>query len=292
MDIFTVLFYQPIYNLIVVFYRLFSENLGLSIIAISLIAKLIMFPLILRQTRMMGKNMEANDKMKEIKEKYKNDKEMQNKELMKVNSEYLPTLLSGCLPLIVQLILFINIDHVIRDIFSQGAASFNNLAYSFVPGFASNYTFHSSFFGIVDLGKTANEIGIGNLGPVLPYLILIGLTGITQYASMKLSFKGQAQMKEIRKKYGKEEKKKNKNDKKDPNKPDDFGDIVTNTTQQTMILFPALLIFGALGFPIGLSIYWIAQGTFGIIQQLYVNRINGRQLEAEFQKKQTNPNIK
>src|SRR6185369_3870207 len=103
---------------------------------ISLLAKVVMFPLILRQTRMMGKNMEANDKMKEIREKYKNDKEMQNKELMKVNSEYLPTLLSGCLPLIVQLILFINIDHVIRDIFSQGASSFNNLAYGIVPQFA------------------------------------------------------------------------------------------------------------------------------------------------------------
>jgi len=286
-DIFTVLFYQPIYNLIGVLQGLCSDDLGLSIIAISLIAKLIMFPLILRQTKMMGKNMEANDKMKEIKEKYKNDKEKQNAELMKVNSEYLPTLLSGCLPLIVQLILFINIDHVIRDIFSQGAASFNNLAYGFIPTFASDYQFHSSFFGIVDLGKTANEIGLGNIGPVLPYVILVLLTGITQFISMKLSFKGQAQMKEIRGRYVKEDKKKkDKKDKKDPNKPEDFGEIVTNTTQQTMILFPALLIFGALGFPIGLSIYWIAQGTFGIIQQLYVNRINSRQLEAEFQKKE------
>lgn len=247
-----------------------------------------MFPLILRQTRMMGKNMEASEKMKEIREKYKNDKEKQNAELMKVNSEYLPTLLSGCLPLIVQLILFINIDHVIRDIFSKGASSFNSLAYGIVPAFGQDYQFHSSFLGLVDLGKTANEIGLSNLGPVLPYLILVALTGITQYISMKLSFKGQAQIKEIRGKYVKEDKKKKKDNKnKDANKPDDFGEIVTQTTQQTMILFPALLIFGALGFPIGLSIYWIAQGVFGIIQQLYVNKVNAVQMEEEFLKKQS-----
>ncbi|MEP7103858.1 MAG: YidC/Oxa1 family membrane protein insertase [Candidatus Dojkabacteria bacterium] len=283
MDIFTIFFYQPIYNLIVVFYRFFSENLGLSIIAIALISKLIMFPVIVRQSQMLGKNMEANDKMKEIKEKYKNDKQKQNEELMKANSEYMPALLGGCLPLIIQLILFINIDHVIRDIFSQGASSFNNLAYSFIPRFADNYTFNSSFFGIVDLSKTGSSIGFDNLLVILPYVIFVVLAGVIQYASMKLSFKGQAQMKELREKYSKDTKKKTEK-KKDPNSPDDFSNIVTQTTQQTMILFPALLIFGAWGFPIGLSIYWIAQGTFGVLQQLYVNRINLINMEKELKK--------
>jgi len=44
MDIFTALTYQPIYNLLIVFYRLFSDNLALALIAIALISRLITVP--------------------------------------------------------------------------------------------------------------------------------------------------------------------------------------------------------------------------------------------------------
>lgn len=283
MDIFTILFYQPIYNLLIVFYRFFGENLGLSLVAIALLTRLLMLPLIRRQAQMTGANMEASEKMKVIREKYKNDKQKQNEELMKVNSEYLPSVLGGCLPLIIQLILFINIDHVIRDIFSKGAESFNAIAYQIVPTFTQGYQFNSSFFGIVDLGKTASSIGMDHFLQVLPYLILILLTGIIQYASMRVAFRLQGQIKELR-----NEKDKDKKKKLDPNAPEDFGEMVQKSTQQTMILFPILLAVGAYSFPIGLSVYWIAQGGFGIVQQLYINRLNLNSIKEKMEKDKKN----
>jgi YidC/Oxa1 family membrane protein insertase len=287
MDIFTILFYQPVYNLIIFFYRLMGENLGLAIVAIALITRVIMLPLIRNQAKMTGMNMEASEKMKEVREKYKDDKQKQNEEMMKVNSEYMPGVLAGCLPLIVQLILFINIDRVIRDIFSQGVEGFAKVAYTFVPAFPEGYKFNSSFFGIVDLGKTASEIGLGTLPEVIPYLILIVLAGVVQYVSMKLAFSLQGKIKKLKEDHAKDNNKgKNKDKKKDSDvgKPEDFGEIVQQSTQQTMILFPALLIFGAYGFPIGLSIYWISQGLFGIAQQVYINRINLNSVREKLQK--------
>ena len=106
MDIFTVLFYQPIFNLMVVLYRLFSENLGLAIILIALISRLVTLPISLRQAKMMTTNKEMQEKLDAVKKKFKNEKEKLQQELAKVQSEYLPAQLAGCLPAILQFILF------------------------------------------------------------------------------------------------------------------------------------------------------------------------------------------
>src|SRR5690348_2310189 len=103
MDIFTVLLYQPIYNLLVVFYRLFGNDLGLAIIAIALLMRLVLFPLTMRQTKMAETSREFNVKLKELREKYKDDKDKLNTEMAKLQSQYLPGQLNGCLSLILQL---------------------------------------------------------------------------------------------------------------------------------------------------------------------------------------------
>jgi len=75
MDITITLLYQPIFNLMVIFYRFFSENLGVAIILIALISRLITVPIIIRQRKSMIKSREFSEKMKGIKEKHKNNKE-------------------------------------------------------------------------------------------------------------------------------------------------------------------------------------------------------------------------
>ena len=95
MDIFTVLFHQPIFNLLVVFYRLFGEDLSLALIGLAVFSRLITLPITFRQVRMAEQSQEFNAKVKQVKEKYKNNKDKESKELMKLQQEFLPSQLAG-----------------------------------------------------------------------------------------------------------------------------------------------------------------------------------------------------
>ncbi len=269
MDIFTVLFYQPIFNLMVVLYRLFSENLGLAIIAIALLSRIVTIPITLRQIKMSESSREFNDKMKEVKAKYKNNKDKQNEELMKLQSQYLPSQIAGCLPLIVQFILLININHVVNELFANGANSFTQFAYSFVPAFNAGYQVNQNFLGL-NLSSTPSGIGYGDLAAVAPYLILALLVGLSQYASTKILLG-------MQKKKPVEETKLKKAKAKGVEAPPDFAEVMQKSTQQTALILPFLLIFMSLNFPAGLSLYWTIQSGFVIIQQFIVEKfkLNG-----------------
>lgn len=271
MDILTVIFYQPIFNFIIVLYRLFGENLGLAIILIALISRLITLPISLRQQKMMGTNQEMQAKMNEIKKKHKNDKKRQQEEMARVQSEYLPAQLSGCLPAILQFILFINIYNVINNLI-KGAESFNIVAYPFVEKFVEGYQLHTSFFGIVDLKTTAASIGFNNL-QILPYIIFIILAALTQYFSIKMSLNQN-------KKSADQDTKDSKKDSK-LNPAEDFSSALQQSTQQTMLLFPLMIAVFSYSIPIGLSIYWIAQNLFVIIQTLLLKRLNLKAGQSE-----------
>jgi YidC/Oxa1 family membrane protein insertase len=257
MDITITLLYQPIFNLIVIFYRFFGENLGIAII--------ITVPIIIRQRKSMIKSREYTEKMKAVKEKHKNNKEQQDKELMALQSEYLPGQLAGCLPIILQLIFFINVYNVIVNLVTKGPEAFNALAYPFVRPFTEGYQLNYSFLGIFDLAKFPSEFANSGL-QFVPYLILMILVGITQYYSMKISMN---MGKPVDSKEDKSVKKTNNKDKKNPAE-EDFSEILQKSTQQTMLLFPFLYTFLALNFQAGLSLYWIVQSGFVIIQQFFI----------------------
>ena len=265
MDITITLLYQPIFNLMVVFYRFFGENLGIAIILIALISRLITVPIIVKQRKSMVKSREFSEKMKGIKEKHKDNKEQQDKELMALQSEYLPGQLAGCLPIVLQLIFFVNIYNVIVNLVTKGPEAFNSLAYPIVGQFASNYQLNYSFLGIFDLGKTPANYSSNGL-EFVPYLILMILVGITQFYSMKITM-NMSKANNPKADKTKEEKKNTKGKKGSNPASEDFAEIMQQSTQQTMLLFPVLYTFLSYNFQAGLAIYWIVQSGFVIIQQ-------------------------
>lgn len=269
MDITITLLYQPIFNLMVIFYRFFGENLGIAIILIALISRLITVPIIIKQRKSMIKSREFSEKMKSVKEKHKNNKEQQDKELMALQSEYLPGQLAGCLPIVLQLIFFINVYNVIINLVTKGPEAFNSIAYPFVGTFTEGYELNYSFLGIFELAKTPAEFASSGIN-FIPYLILMILVGITQYFSMKITMNMGKAKTDATSKEEKEKKnnKKSKND-KNPAK-EDFSEILQQSTQQTMLLFPVLYTFLSYNFQAGLALYWIVQSGFVIIQQVFI----------------------
>ena len=96
-----------IYNLI--------GNYGWAIIVFSIVIKLIMLPLSIKQQKTLKKNNKLQAKMKEIQFKYKNDPERLNQATMQLYKDENVSPFSGCFSAIVQLVLLISIFYLVRS---------------------------------------------------------------------------------------------------------------------------------------------------------------------------------
>ena len=80
---------------------------GLAIIIFTLIVKLLLYPLTAKQTRSMKAMQDLQPELEEIKDKYDDDKEKQQQEMMKLYKEHNVNPAAGCLPMIFQLAILI-----------------------------------------------------------------------------------------------------------------------------------------------------------------------------------------
>lgn len=79
---------------------------GVAIILLTMLIKTIIFPLTYKQMASMRKTVELQPKIKEIQQKYKNDKEKGNAKVMELYKEYNVNPMGGCLPILIQLPIF------------------------------------------------------------------------------------------------------------------------------------------------------------------------------------------
>ena len=99
-------------------------NYGVAIIIMTVLVKLILYPLTKKQIESTKAMMEIQPKMKAIQEKYKDDKQRLNMELANLYKNEGVNPLAGCLPLIIQMPIMIGIFYGIRDFQYEGSASF------------------------------------------------------------------------------------------------------------------------------------------------------------------------
>lgn len=86
-----------------IYNNLAFQNYGVAIIMFTLIIKLLLLPLTLKQLKSTAKMQQLQPQIQELQKRYKNDKETLNAETMKFYKENKYNPASGCLPLIVQL---------------------------------------------------------------------------------------------------------------------------------------------------------------------------------------------
>jgi YidC/Oxa1 family membrane protein insertase len=87
---------------------------GFAIVGLTVLVRAIMVPLTLRQLRSMQKMQLLAPKLKEIQAKYKEDKQRQNEEVMKFYREHGVNPFGACLPLLLQLPVFISLFYMLR----------------------------------------------------------------------------------------------------------------------------------------------------------------------------------
>ena len=269
--------FEFVFNSLILLYRLLGDNLGWALVAIAVLSRLIVYPFTVRQLKNVDKNKEFQKRYDEIKKKYssKKDQEKQARELAKLQGEYLPGQLSGCLTIILQLLLLIQINYVIRNLLKYGAEGFNTVAYGFVDKFPEGYQFNLHFLGVLNLGQSANDQGVTNFADSWPYLAIAAFLILTQYFSMKiLSGLTKDPEKETEKKRKAEEakKKKKKAKKNGEEEVPSFAEVFQDTNRQMMMFFPIMLGFFSLNYPSGLSLYFATTSLFVIIQQGIMKR--------------------
>ena len=98
---------ELLYNLV--------NNYGLAIILFTILIKIILLPLSIKQQRSLKKSAEMQEKMKVLQFKYKNNPEKLNQEVMNLYKTEKISPFSGCLTAIVQLLLLLSIFYLVRS---------------------------------------------------------------------------------------------------------------------------------------------------------------------------------
>src|SRR5207248_1876164 len=89
---------------------------GIAIILLTIAVRLVLYPLTVKQTKSMQAMQRLQPEIKRLQAKYKNDRQKLNEEMMKFYKENKVNPLSGCLPLLLQMPLFIVLYRLIHDL--------------------------------------------------------------------------------------------------------------------------------------------------------------------------------
>ena len=191
--------FDPIYNFfgtILAFFYGIIPNLGVAIILLTVVVMLALFPLTAKQAKAMMHMQRAQPEIKKLQAKYKNDRAKLNEEVMKFYQENKINPLAGCLPLLVQMPIFLALFRVMRepykhipkgsDLYAAFCTTSNGVLHTKecnVPRLGLPNPQH--FLGM-DLSQNATGVSGGFLD-ALPYFILVGLVVVTGFLQARQS---------------------------------------------------------------------------------------------------------
>mgnify|MGYP002513382950 FL=1 len=105
---------KPIGYLLALIYRLVG-NYGISLIILTVIVKLVLYPLYAKQIKLTANMSDMSEKSKEIQRRYANDKEKMNEEMQKLYAETGFNPMSGCLPMLIQFPIIMGLFALLRN---------------------------------------------------------------------------------------------------------------------------------------------------------------------------------
>ncbi len=246
-------FYQPIYNsLIYITSFMPGHNLGLAIIALTVLLRLILFIPSQRGLESQRKLQELQPRIKKLQEKYKDNQQKIAQETFALYKEYKVNPFGSCLPLLIQLPILIALFWVIQTGLNPDNI---HLLYEPLKGFDLSQI-NSTFLG---LNLQQREIFI------LPLIV-----AALQFGQMKLALS--------KKKKPEEKEKSKKMDKKGPQ----TGKEMQMASEMMVYVLPVMIALFTASVPSGVGIYWGTSTLFGIGQQLYVNKkVKGKKSKKE-----------
>lgn len=255
-ELFNTILYEPLLNLLMYFYKIIpGHDLGVAIIAVTIIIKFILFLPSLSSIKSQKAIQDIQPKIDEIKKKYKENKEQQTKELMRIYRENKVNPFSSCLPLLIQLPILIALYRVFMGGLNTDpqtgilvSEQLNHL-YGPLREFFSNQTISPLLFNWLNLAK--------------PFWGFAVLAGIFQFWQSKMLI--------LRKPVAKV-----------PGAKDEG--MASAMNKQMLYFMPLITVFFGITFPAGLTLYWMISTLFMVGQQYYFLRRKNKDKPNELKK--------
>lgn len=246
----------------VLFYLHVPYALGFAIIILTILIRLLLYPLTASYLRASKKMQAIAPHVSRLKEKHKGDSMRIQQETMKLYKEHGVNPAAGCLPSIAQIPIIWALYTVLQKIVmlkpQEVVSGVNKLILS-LDGIKLTHPWDPYFFGI-PLGKNPSDVV-----SIMPLILLIPVvTGALQLIQSKMIITAPDNPKQDAiKQKGKDEKKSTE---------EDFSKAFQT---QSLYIFPIMIGFFSYSFPIGLSLYWNTQTIFAILQQYQVQGLGG-----------------
>ena len=231
----------------------------LSIVGLVILIRIILIPLFVRQIKAQRGLQILQPKMKEIQKKYKDDREKQSQEMMKLYKETGTNPLASCLPILAQSPIFFALFQVLNGIATGQARGV--LTPELLESARNARVFGAPLYATFANANEYAAQGVSATSVRIVTVILIVLMTFTTFTTQR-----QLMLK---------------------NMPTD-----NPMAQQQKILlyvFPLMSAFFGINFPIGVLIYWLTTNLWTMGQQFYVIRNNptpGTPAEAAYNERQ------
>lgn len=232
-------------NSMILLYQLLGNNFILALAVFTVLVRLLMLPLNLRQQRASIKMQEMQPQVQAIQKKYRDNPQKMQEEFAKIGYNPVESMM-GCLPLVIQMPIFFSLFRVINIMLDSTPQSLLALTERV-----------NSNIDLTNLLPIDNTFLWLNLALPDPLIILPVLVGLTMFAQQRL--------------LAPAKKPEDKNGKKGKNKAQDENPAA-QMTQSMMYTMPVMFGFFAMSFSSGLSIYFIISNLIGIGQGWYVRR--------------------
>lgn len=271
------------------------SNYGLSIILLTLLIKIIVLPLTLKQQKAMTKMQRIQPKLQEIQEKYKDDKEKASQETMKLYKEYGVNPMGGCLPLLIQFPILIAFYQVIQKpvqyMLSMPVKEIKALCETCGIDFKTSGAqillakeldkINFDFFGI-DLSAVPwdqiKAFMAGKTGIIaLVAIIIPALACFTTYLTSKVS----SSVNQTKK----EEAAKNQKKKRvlSPDEKTSNANSGESMTKSMTYMMPIMTLFFTFTLPAAMGLYWTVSNVFAIVQTVLLNGYYNKKLAVEIE---------
>lgn len=231
---FYVVLYQPLFNLFVWLYNIVpGHDAGLVILIITVLIRLLVYPLTNSAIKAQKSLQELQPKMDEVKKQYAGDQQKQAQALMELYKTNKVNPFASCLPLLVQLPILIALYTVLRD----GLAGAN---------------LSTALYGAVAHPGSINTLAFGFLDMQKSNWVLALLAGAAQFWQSKMMSR-KAPPKAAGA-GGKDE------------------DTMAMMNKQMLYMMPAMTVIIGLGLQSGLTLYWFFSTLLMALQQLWMFR--------------------
>lgn len=302
-------FFANIFGYLLNFIYNFVNNYGLAMIIFTLVIKIVMLPLSIKQQRMLKKSNKLQEKMKVLQFKYKNDPDKLNREMMNLYKEEKMNPFSGCLSTIIQFILLISIFYMVRCPLTYMKKVDTESINSYVSQMQEDGKTVSAAYPEIDiireveylkeknpedsnidklsinmefLGLDLSKIPQQNLTDWTVYIIPV-LYIISSFVSIKLNNSMQKKASktndsesviDITEDSKKKEDKKNQLIKVEEEGPaEEEFDAMAQTNKMMSWMIPIMSVSISIVAPLGLALYWLVNNITMIVERLVLNKI-------------------